>query len=622
MTNKFGDQVDIPDKDVQTALNSGYSKVDKTSLQGTLPAQSSTPVVKSSQPERTLPSSPTGSIAAFKSVLQSVARIGYNQPTVSSVVDRYKEQGINLTDPNAISTAVGTEGARTGKSVGEIYKSTMDLINEEEKRKQDYISTVMQGLPKTFLAQMSGKDYDELKSGNVGIDLKTRIAAAAAQEKRTDNKFQFVSQTENQPGGVFDPMGGTFTPTTPTPAPGSDQGSVSYRTNNPGNIKWTGASWQTALGGVDSGIKATDGGTFVKFPTLDAGTKAQTQLLTSSSYANLTLDAAMKRWSNNGYGADVAPKIDPNKKMSKLTQPELDYLAGEMKVREGFKAPTTGFDQFSQEQVALAVLPPTLRNSDTEKKQLLAGIRKGLAEGKSPYEVADILMGYKIDKPDAFSDSMRKYISLADLNGGDISEMARLINNGNKAEAIAKVENAIMNKAKTSDPDGYMGEATVKTATTRANLITKSLNQLGSNSPVGVVKGTMEQWLGRLKGKDAQAIATEVTTLVAEMRNRLSGTAVTKSEESFLADIIPKLGDSPENFMIKLNNLKTQPLTQLNSVRSTFELPALTEQTLLDRSLRIPMYQSQLGGSSEQSNQQNQKPPLSSFVNPLSSFIR
>jgi len=119
-------------------------------------------------------------------------------------------------------------------------------------------------------------------------------------------------------------------------------GSIAERTNNPGNIKWTGAKWQTDLGGVDSGIKATDGGTFVKFPSLDKGQNAQKSLLTAPSYANLTFDAAMKRWSNNGYGADLVKQLPANKLMKDMKPQELQYIINAMSARE------SGNKNFSQ----------------------------------------------------------------------------------------------------------------------------------------------------------------------------------------------------------------------------------------------------------------------------------
>lgn len=114
--------------------------------------------------------------------------------------------------------------------------------------------------------------------------------------------------------------------------------------NNAGGIKWTGAKWQTDLGAKDSGIKAADGGTFALFPTIDAGNKAQRYLFTSSTYSNLTVDQALKKWSNNGYGAEIVPSIDKNTKVSALTPQQVDSIMQAQKVREGYGSSTSGSD--------------------------------------------------------------------------------------------------------------------------------------------------------------------------------------------------------------------------------------------------------------------------------------
>lgn len=91
---------------------------------------------------------------------------------------------------------------------------------------------------------------------------------------------------------------------------------------NPGNIKY--GNFAAKYGAIP-GRRATDGGVFAKFPTVEAGLQAQKDLLTSGSYANLTVADAMRRWSNSGYGADLYPQV-ANKKMKDLTPQELNEL--------------------------------------------------------------------------------------------------------------------------------------------------------------------------------------------------------------------------------------------------------------------------------------------------------
>lgn len=113
----------------------------------------------------------------------------------------------------------------------------------------------------------------------------------------------------------------------------SQNGSVSFRNNNPLNIKY--GNFAMAYGAEPS-TKATDGGQFAKFPDVATGLQAAKDLLTASSYASLPLDQAMKRWSGNGYGADVAPASLRGKTTGQMTDAELNLLIESMKKREGW----------------------------------------------------------------------------------------------------------------------------------------------------------------------------------------------------------------------------------------------------------------------------------------------
>ena len=77
-------------------------------------------------------------------------------------------------------------------------------------------------------------------------------------------------------------------------AEGFRPGSVSYRHNNPGNLKY--AAWQKEYGG-EPGEPAKDGGQFTKFPTLEQGKAAQKALWLKPSYQKLTIDQALNVWS-------------------------------------------------------------------------------------------------------------------------------------------------------------------------------------------------------------------------------------------------------------------------------------------------------------------------------------
>lgn len=99
-------------------------------------------------------------------------------------------------------------------------------------------------------------------------------------------------------------------------------GTVAVSHNNPGNIKMGKYAQQF---GATPGRRATDGGVFAVFPDVETGLKAQRQLLQGKNYRGLTVNQAMRRWSNNGYGGEIFPAIS-TKTMSDLTDGELREL--------------------------------------------------------------------------------------------------------------------------------------------------------------------------------------------------------------------------------------------------------------------------------------------------------
>ena len=114
-------------------------------------------------------------------------------------------------------------------------------------------------------------------------------------------------------------------------------GNRPQRNNNPLNIKSSNATNQYAgVVGIDPS-PATDGGQFLVFNSPQDGFDAAKRLIQTSGYTNLTVDQAMRRWSNNGYGGEIAPEI-ANKKINQLTDAELNQLVQTMAAREGYYA--------------------------------------------------------------------------------------------------------------------------------------------------------------------------------------------------------------------------------------------------------------------------------------------
>jgi hypothetical protein len=109
------------------------------------------------------------------------------------------------------------------------------------------------------------------------------------------------------------------------------------RNKNPLNIKASDFTMNfSGVAGVDP-KPATDGGKFLVFKSVQDGYNAAKKLITSKNYLKLTVDAALKRWSNNGYGGEIVPSLKM-KTVAALSARELDALIQSMAKREGFSA--------------------------------------------------------------------------------------------------------------------------------------------------------------------------------------------------------------------------------------------------------------------------------------------
>ena len=111
------------------------------------------------------------------------------------------------------------------------------------------------------------------------------------------------------------------------------------RNNNPLNIKRSGnTSKYPGVVGYEQ-KPAADGGNFLVFDSPESGWNGAVRLFKGPGYAKLNLDSALRRWSNNGYGADVARQagLDPSRSVKSLSDEEAKRLLGYMARREGYR---------------------------------------------------------------------------------------------------------------------------------------------------------------------------------------------------------------------------------------------------------------------------------------------
>jgi len=214
-----------------------------------------------------------------------------------------------------------------------IAQDTAEFTRKTAQAEKDTINDIM------ISASQAGADEATLQAIQNSGSLADALANAGEfmQPPTEGSEFTVIGEDENG-NKVYGFVDETAQTVTPTNLEGQSTtktgGSVSWRHNNPGNIKFGDFASQY---GATQGQDATDGGAFAIFPDVESGKQAMKDLLQGNGYANLTVDNAMRRWSNNGYGSEVA-NIGENTPMSTVYQtPELfDQLIEGMVGREGW----------------------------------------------------------------------------------------------------------------------------------------------------------------------------------------------------------------------------------------------------------------------------------------------
>ncbi len=192
----------------------------------------------------------------------------------------------------------------------------------------------LEGIITTFSA-VGTKNKQELET--VGADTSQAPVKTGTLPDGTPVKMYSDGTIKDDAGNSYDSDGNKLS----FNAEGSDSKNAgknrAQKNNNPLNIK--SSAFTASLPGVkgSDGKPALDGGNFLVFNSPEAGFNAAKTLITSSGYKNLSVDQAMKRWSNNGYGGEIAPALK-DKTINELSPTELESLLNSMAHREGFYA--------------------------------------------------------------------------------------------------------------------------------------------------------------------------------------------------------------------------------------------------------------------------------------------
>lgn len=244
----------------------------------------------------------------------------------------------------------------------------------------------------------------------------------------------------------------------------------------------------------------------------------------------------------------------------------------------------------SYERWVKNLVPATLMNSEVELKELNAVIKSMYDSWMDAEDATLMFMWFDVQDPDNKSlatslvDSLRT--AWADINPQAVKTISDFINKWNYAWAINRTENEVTNYIKDIEWQDFISESVIKAWIKKAQWLSEFIDWLDS-SPIGVVEGNMEKRLRRLKSEDAQKIQTLLTEISIPKISWSAGADMTEAEVALFDPLIPNLGDTPDNFANKLNRLLEEPMLMLNSQRTTYWMPEITQEMVINNNKEL-----------------------------------
>lgn len=245
--------------------------------------------------------------------------------------------------------------------------------------------------------------------------------------------------------------------------------------------------------------------------------------------------------------------------------------------------------------IALSAIPTQLRNSEAEVAKYEGLAQNLLKQGKSPQDVSDILLGFDITNPNDVP-LARKLRTLALSTDLQISDLSRMVNAGEMTQAVNLVETAALRNVDKAFSNTVAAE-TVMEKIDKANKLSKELGGKAQGVWDEKVHKFIVKFPFYVMGEDtkkAAELAATLTALNAEVRNRFAGTAITESEGQFLDNFLASIKDQPKTMGVKLEQMKSGVLSEVNAARRAAGLPAVDADSLLNRDKRVDLYRNSL----------------------------
>ena len=253
-----------------------------------------------------------------------------------------------LSDPNAMNMAETAFGRAVGGVVPGSSVANLNAALDTVKALVgfDALQKMRESSPTGgALGQITERELAFLQSVQGSLNTMQGTEQLKATINRVKQSFETL-KIVNSPDGTEFPLDGQiyvkqgdqFVPKGFNQVGGdTQQASRPVRNNNPLNIKAsTATSTYSGVAGIDP-KPADDGGQFLVFNSPEAGFDAAKRLIQTEGYKDLTVDAALKRWSANGYGGEIVPELR-GRTVAQLTSTELESLIQAMARKEGYYA--------------------------------------------------------------------------------------------------------------------------------------------------------------------------------------------------------------------------------------------------------------------------------------------
>ena len=232
--------------------------------------------------------------------------------------------------------------------------------------------------------------------------------------------------------------------------------------------------------------------------------------------------------------------------------------------------------------------------SNDESKRVERILRDWASMWKDQTEILYNVLWMKItnnkDKAEPFIDIMVQNSDKDWLSAYNVQWFSDFINKWQIIEAMNMVEQAVAKERWwnfASDMAWY--ENWAKYAYEKWNSLIDMINK--ESNKLWIVAGNISKWKSKfMEDENYQKIASAITNYVSDWRHEMLGSATTATELKMIDDLLPSVTDNPFNAITKIKEFQDYWLRKLNSTRWNLYLPALNEETLLNKKKRSNLY--------------------------------